>query len=327
MRAVLWLTAAFAIFYGGYWVVGARALREGIETALSDLRAAGLADYGGFDLSGFPSRFDMVLTAPELTSADGTIGWTAPALQVYALSYKPHHIIAVMPPTQRLRIGREDIAVISDDLRASAVFGLDPALPLDRAQAVGKGLALRSDLGWGFEAGEVRLALRQGATPREHALGAELIAMTLTGPPAALLTQGGTLPATGDQARLDAVLTLDRPLDRFAPEAGIRITGAGIRAIELDWGPAQLRGSGQITVTPTGQPEGRIDLSVRNWRTLLPLVTSLGLVTPEVAPTVENALAQLALAGGDAAVLPLPLVFSGGRMSLGPIPLGPAPRF
>ena len=33
------------------------------------------------------------------------------------------------------------------------------------------------------------------------------------------------------------------------------------------------------------------------------------------------------LAGGNAEVLSLPLVFAGGRMSLGPVPLGPAPQF
>jgi hypothetical protein len=60
---------------------------------------------------------------------------------------------------------------------------------------------------------------------------------------------------------------------------------------------------------------------------VLRLGVALGLIRPETAPTVERAGESLARIGGNAEVLTLPLVFAGGRMSLGPIPLGPAPRF
>jgi hypothetical protein len=52
----------------------------------------------------------------------------------------------------------------------------------------------------------------------------------------------------------------------------------------------------------------------------------MGLVQPEVAPTVERMMETMAASSGDPQVLDLPLKFSSGRMSLGPLPLGPAPR-
>lgn len=324
MRAVLWLTAAFAIFYGGYWAVGSRALLQGTEAALADMRRAGRADYGAVTLQGFPSRFDMTVTEPSLTSDDGAVRWTAPEIMIYALAYKPHHIIAVLPGEQTIRFGRDDYAIRSDDLRASVVFGIDPDLPLARAQSVGTGLVVASDQGWDAAAGEARLALRQGADATEQELGAELFAVELSGRPADLLEEAD-LPASGGHMRIDALLRLNQPLDRHAAEGGVRIMQADIRGAELDWGNVRLDGTGQIEITASGQPEGRIALTVRNWRAALPLATALGLIKPETAPTVEKALDGLArLSGGEE--LTLPLVFSNGWMSLGPVPLGPAPR-
>ncbi|WP_347312709.1 DUF2125 domain-containing protein [Defluviimonas sp. SAOS-178_SWC] len=327
MRIVLWLVAAFAAIYGGYWVVGSRALMAGAEATLAEMRAAGLADYGTISLAGFPSRFDVTLTEPELTSVDGAVAWSAPELHVHALSYKPHHVIATLPAQQTLRLGRETVAVTSEELNASAVFGLDPSLPLDHAQAVGRRLDLRSDFGWGFAAEEARAAIREGSDPLTQEVGVELTGLTLSGLPADLITTGGALPDRGERAYLDARIELDRPLDRFAATEPMRIRAADIRSLALEWGPVRLAGRGVLTISAGGEPEGRLDLSVENWRAALKLVTALGLVRTETAPTVERALESLALLSGNAERLSMPLVFRGGRMSLGPVPLGPAPRY
>ena len=327
MRIVLWLVAAVAAVYGGYWVVGSRALMSGAETALAEMRTAGLADYGTMSLAGFPSRFDVTVTEPELTSADGAVAWSAPEVRVHALSYRPHHIIAALPDRQTVRLGRETVEVTSDELNASAVFGLDPSLPLDHAQAVGRQLGLVSDFGWGFAAEEARAAIREGADPLTQEVGVELTGLTLSGVPADLISTGGVLPGRGERFYLDGRLGLDRPLDRFAPAARVRIRAADIRALALDWGPVKLAGKGALTIGADGTPEGRLDLSIENWRAALKLMTALGMVRAETAPTVERALESLALLGGNAERLSMPLVFRAGRMSLGPVPLGPAPRF
>ncbi|MDW4549433.1 DUF2125 domain-containing protein [Defluviimonas sp. D31] len=327
MRVVIWLVAAFAAFYGGYWVVGSRALLDGTEAALAEMRAAGLADFGAVDLSGFPSRFDLTVSTPELMSADGRLHWSAPEINLHALSYKPHHIVALLPATQDIRIDREAFKLDSKDLKASAVFGIATDLPLIRAQTVGTEMSLTSDHGWGAAATEARLAVRRGTAETEQELGVELFGLSLSGLPARLIEATGALPAKGEHVRLDAKLRLDRPLDRFAQVEGIAVTGAEIRSAELEWGPLRVTGQGAVERLAGGTPDGRIDLSIKNWRAALPLLTRLGLIREELAPTVESAFEQLALAGGDAETLSLPLTFSNGRVSLGPIPLGAAPRF
>lgn len=326
MRAVIWLTAAFAIFYGGYWAVGSRAVLKGTEAALAELRAAGRAEYGEVTLEGFPSRFELTIEDPQLTNTDGAVHWSAPELQIYALSYKPHHIIAVLPSDQAIRIGREEIVVKSGDLRASAVFGIDPLLPLKRAQSVGKTIVLTSDQGWGSTLSETRLALWEGESAEEFDLGAEMFDIGFSGPPASTLSRSG-LPIDGGHVRLDATLRLDRPIDRNLAAENLRLEDVTIKSFVVDWGSIQVSGTGQVEITPKGQPEGRIELSISDWRRALRLATEIGLIRSELAPTVENALLQIAHASGSSESLELPVIFTNGWMSLGPVPLGPAPQF
>lgn len=327
MRLMLWIIAGLTALYCGYWAVASRAIRAGAEAALATMRAEGTGDAAALGIAGFPVRFDVTLDTPRFASRDGRLRWSAPDLRIHALSYRPQHVIAVLPAEQTLGLGRETVAVTSEAFSASAVFGLSAAVPLDHAQTVGKAVVLASDAGWGLGVDEVRAAVRRGEGETEQRVGVELLGLTLSGPPAGVVTAGGALPARGERFHLDAVLGLDRPLDRFAAAEGVRLRSAEITALALDWGPAGLSGEGRVALSPEGVPKGRIDLRLRNWRAVLRLSVALGLVRAETAPTVERAAESLARIGGDPEVLTLPLVFAGGRMSLGPIPLGPAPRF
>ena len=328
MRLMLWLMAVLAVFYGGYWVVGSRAVLTGTNAALADLRAEGRGDFGTVEISGFPSRFDLRAETPSLHSADGLVRWQAPFLQIYALSYKPNHIIAVFPSAQTVTLGTETLDITSKDARASVVFGIGTDLPLDHAQMVAEAVSIGSDMGWGANLAVARLAIRRDkVTANAQEIGLEVLGVDLSGTPADLMATAGSMPARIDRARLDAVLSLDGPIDRFTPQNNLRILAADIRALELDWGKARLRGDGVLTINAAGQPEGRIALRITHWRDVLAAAIGLGLVRAEYAATVETALAQLALASGDAEVLELPIVFARGRISLGPFPLGPAPQF
>ena len=327
MRLMLWIIAGLTALYCGYWALASRAIRDEAGAMLVAMRAEGTADVATVDVGGFPARFDVTLGAPQFASRDGTFRWSAPELRLSAPSYRPQHVIALLPTEQRLLIGRETVAVGSETFSASAVFGLSARAPLDHAQTVGKAVVLSSDAGWRLAADEVRAAIRRGEGEAEQRIGVELLGLALSGLPAEVVTAGGALPARGERFHLDATLGLDRPLDRFAVAGGLRIRSAEITALALDWGPAGLSAKGAVALSDEGVPEGRLDLSLRNWRAVLTLGVALGLVRPETAPTVERAAESLARLGGDAEVLALPLVFAGGRMSLGPVPLGPAPRF
>ncbi len=73
-------------------------------------------------------------------------------------------------------------------------------------------------------------------------------------------------------------------------------------------------------------PEGRIALRATNWREMLRIARTAGVLPEAIAGTVERGLGLLAGLSGNPETLDAPLTFAGGRVAFGPIPLGAAPR-
>lgn len=328
MRALLWITTAAAVLYGGYWVAGSTAMRRGAEAALTDLQAQGLAGPTEITLRGFPSRFDLTVEPVALQSAGGGVQWTAPFVQLFMLAYRPTHLIAVWPHEQTLALAGLPLAITSTDMRASAVVGASADLPLDRAVFIAKDLALDAGAGHGATLAEARLATEATDPDRlVHHLGAELLGLSLSPALQAVADPGGTLPDRLDWLRLNGTLTLDRPLDRHAGAAAPIPQVLDLQELSLRWGEVNLSASGQLERGADGRLQGRIDIDARQWREILALATAAGLVPPELAPTYGAALEKIAEASGsEPDRLTVPLVLSGGWITLGALPIGRAPR-
>lgn len=327
MRPLLWLTAILAVLYSGYWLVGSRTLLSGTETALSQLKADGRADFTSIGLRGFPSRFDLTISDPELISSDGQQGWQAAFVQVFALSYRPNHLIAVWPDEQILTLGGDTLTLRSTDLRASVTLGARLSLPLDHAELEGHGIDLSSRLGWQLLAEKLVFASRQ-ADPeaKSHELALVLTGFAPGNDLRRLIDPEGKLPALAENASATLITDFDRPLDRGIVAAEPRLTA--LRALDLSfvWGPLSLTAKGDLSVGVDRFPTGRISLTVRGWRDLLSLFVTAGALTPDMARTLENGLAAIETGTGQSAELRLPLTFDRGLMRLGPFLLGPAPR-
>ena len=325
MRALLWITTAAAVLYGGYWVAGSTAMRRGAEAALADLQAQGIAGPAEITLRGFPSRFDLTVEPVALRS--GAVEWTAPFVQLFMLAYRPTHLIAVWPHEQVLTLAGLPLAITSTDMRASAVVGASADLPLDRTVLIAEDLAIQAGADLGVTLTEARLATRADPAGLTHDLGAELLGLSLSAGLRAAADPEGTLPAVMDRLRLDAALTLDRPLDRHAASAPPRPLALTLRDLSLRWGDLSLTASGQLDRSADGRLTGRIDIDAEHWREILALAVATGLVRAELAPTYAAALEQLAaVSGPDPDRLQVPLVLSGGWITLGPLPIGIAPR-
>lgn len=327
MRVILWLVALFAVLWGGFWFYSARVVRHEVEAALTQMKAEGRTDYSAIDLGGFPARFELTVTDPALTDPRGLWLWRAPSVTFHALAYDPRKIIALLPTGQTIETAGQTITLNTTDMRASAGFGLSTALPLSHAEAISGATEVKSDADWTLAASEFRAAIREEeAAAFRYRLGAQATAMALSGPPADLLARAN-LPAGPGSFRLDADATFDRALDRTAVATPARIKGLKVQALELDWGTLSLRGVGTLTVDGAGQPDGVLTLKLLNWRALPPLLVAAGVITPDMERPVTRTMKQLAKLSGNPDELALPLTFKSGWMALGPLPLGPAPRF
>jgi len=323
MRGLTILVAVVAALYSGYWFAARTAVDRGTAGLVDSLRADGWqVDYADLGTAGFPNRIDTTVTGLHLSRAG--LGWDAPFFQVFALSYRPNQVIAVWPPEQVLNLPGGQFTVTSDGLRASASVAVDTALSLDQITAESGPLRIVAAAGWALALDHTLLAFRQsGPDPAGYDAFGEGLAITLPAPLVAALDPQGRLPATVERVRLDAGLVLDRPLDRHMGQGGATLTGLTLREASLVWGEVTLSASGALTFDAAGVPEGRITLSATQWDSLIAMAVAAGAMPATTAPT-WAAMADTMARGTDR--LEVPVTFSNGMMSVGFIPLGPAPR-
>lgn len=325
MRALLWISVVLMALWSGYWFVGKRAADQAVGTFFQQASAQGLvAEHAGYSIEGFPNRFDLTVQSPRLSDSRSGIAWQAPFIQILSLSYKPWHVIAAFAPTQTVTTPQGDIVVNSTKLQASVVVTPNTTLTLDRTTLIGTGVTLASSLGWTLKAGDLRFATRQDPSrPNTHEIGLDLLEVTPDAQIAALFPD---LPTGIERLRLDAFAGFSAPIDRFAGQTRPELQMLNIHEASLTWGDLAIFAKGDLVLSQ-GTPEGRIDIRLQGWRRIMPLIRASGAVKPEVLPTVEKMLETLATQGGNPEVLDLPLIFTAGQMRLGPLPIGPAPRF
>ena len=322
MRWLLGSVLAVALVWGGYWFVGARA----IETGAEDFFAAQGPRAGRESLvvRGFPNRFDLTVTQPEFN--DPVVGWrwTAPFAQVFAMTWKPWHLIAVVADTQQIDTSQQRIAVSSTDLRASLVLHPGADLALDRLVVEAVALRAVSDLGWDMRVAKLAFASAEDASRRNtHRIGLQVEALDFGATVAAALPDlGGVI----SRLHLDAHLVLTGPLDRHLGAGAVALAAVEVNDLTLAWGALQISAKGSVARASEGFAEGVIDLEIHQWRQVPAALAALGLVEPGVALTYGKALELLAESGEDPDVLKVPLKFKAGRMTLGPLPIGRAPR-
>lgn len=330
MRFLTILVAALALLYAGYWLVGSAAAERGARAALEGLRAEGWqVEYSALDTRGFPSRFDTTIAEPTLRDPRTGLGWRAPFLQAFALSYAPNRVILVWPERQEILLPGQTLAVTSADMRASAAIAADTALPLDAVTLEAQQIALASDLGWTAKADSLLAAFRDaGARPGLYDVFAEMRGIRLPDALRRALDPADDLPPALDLLRLDAELALDRPLDRHAGGAGAaapRLEALALRDLRLAWGDTILRATGELAIDRAGVPSGEIRLEARGWRAAIRALAGAGALDADLARTYER-MAEALAAGDPEGALDLTLTLRDGMMRLGPVPLGPAPR-
>lgn len=322
MRGLIWLVVLASLAWGGYWFVGSRALEKGAVAWFASQNDNGLiAENENLSVRGFPNRFDLTVTEPLLLDPDTGYGWRAPFVQLFALSYQPWKVIAAFPPEQTISVPGQDIAITSAKLQASASLAPSSPIGVERSVLVGDAVSASSTMGWSVSAQTLRLATRAlDADGLDQEIGLEALEVT---PDPSLAAALPDLPPTLSKMRLDAIVGFLPGQDGDAPP---RVSGIDVKEVLITWGDFALFGKGRIAANDQGVGEGRIELRLTNWRLVLPLAVASGAISAEALPTWERALGLLAQQSGDGSDLVLPLTMQQGRMSLGPVPIGPAPR-
>ena len=329
MRRILVIVMALALVWGGYWWTGALAMERGFRAWLDARAAEGwVASYDAVETHGFPSRFDTSFRDLALQPPDAPWAWRAPLFQTLMLSYAPNRAVAVWPGPQTILTPMGRIDVEGERLRASVRLGVAARLPLGEFRLEARGLDVAAEAGWRASAAEALLATVATTAARNgQRLGITLRELRPPSMVRALVDPMGTMPDALDHLHLDVDLGFDAPWDRLALEdRAPRLTSVSLRDAVIEWGALRLSAEGGVEISSDGLPRGRIDIRVEDWRRLLDLLRAAGVVGEGVAPLTERAMEVLAGLSPDPDVIEAPLSFQRGFVSLGPIPLGPAPR-
>ncbi|MES2432599.1 MAG: DUF2125 domain-containing protein [Pseudomonadota bacterium] len=325
MRALLWIVLAAAAVWTGYWWLGASQIESGVKAWIA-AQPPGVMRASAVEVHGIPNRFD--LTVSDLQLADPARGVTvsSPFVQVYAMSWKPWHVIAALPSGQVITIPDQKVTVGSESIRASVQVHPSTALALNELVGEAAGVKLASDAGWTLGINSLAVSMAEDAT-RANTYRLGLRVAEIAPDAAVLLALAATdLPDLVDEVFLDGHAVLTAPLDRQAAQTKPQLLALEIAETRVTWGALKFSAMGTLTAGPDGLAEGEIALRVEGWKRLPPILVALGLVKPDVAPTVERMLGIVAQQGGDLEVLQIKLICKDGRMVLGPLPLGDAPR-
>ncbi|WP_333816975.1 DUF2125 domain-containing protein [Tabrizicola sp.] len=341
MRKLLFLMVALLALWSGYWFVGSKAVRDGVNNWFADAAAQGLvAEKTAVTVAGYPNRFDLTVEGLHLADPTAGIGWTAPFVQVFAMTWKPWHIIAAFPPESQLALPDQVVTVGSEGLRAS--FRAKPALDLPLAAVIleTNHLTASSTAGWTVGAGRSVASISAdedlpgaGDAPNTYVLSLDAAEVT---PDAGFTARVNAvaipdlpppdLPDVVESLSGSVFLTLSAPLDRHAGEKKPYLTRLEVNRFTFAWGKLAATAKGQIEADDQGFAAGEIRFEITNWDRVPSLLVAAGLVKPEMAPTIARGMQALAGQSPDATVLPLTVKLAEGWMSFGPFPLGPAPR-
>lgn len=328
MRILLAIILAAALGWSGYWYWGQRSVENSLENWFAARQAEGwLVEVGGIETIGFPNRFDTTLSELELADPETGWAWSAPFLKIFALSYRPNHIIVAWPDTQSVATPLQTTTVTSDNMRGSVKFRPGIALELDHATIEFDNVGLMSTLDWQMSAKSGQLAVRR--TPVSDAYSYDF----------AINTQEVVLPSRlSDMVRQDgesrfgtldlrATVVFDAPWDRSSiEERRPQPTKIEIDNIEASLDQLKLRLAGDLDIDENGTPSGEIAIKAENWREILALAEAAGAVPQAFAPMLESALQMVARMSGNPDTIDVPLTFRDGRISLaGIVPLGPTP--
>ncbi len=327
MTRLIVIVLVGALAWMVWWVVGHTAYERGLSAWIDQRRGEGwAADVGTLHTAGFPNRFDTTLTDLRLADPETGVAWSAPLVQLLSLAYKPHQVIAVVPEAHRFStpLGAFDIA--HEDARASLFLKPETALGLDQAILILTGLDVdAADAGWDTQLSSGRFAVESvPAAVNTYRFGAEVDGLTPSAPLRRLLDPAGVLPETVETLRFDATAAFDRPWDRFAVEdARPQPTRIDLTDLSARWGTATFRAAGEIDVDAEGFPEGQVTIRAVEWRKLLDMAVSSGVLPESAADPTERA---LELMSGPRDTLDATLGLRGGFIRLGIIPIAKAPR-
>lgn len=312
------LALAAAASWGGGEIVA-----RGASAAFAQLAAEGRGAVSQVSATGFPLHIGARLNGVQLSDPAAGLHWTAPAAQVVAPLWAPLDWRADLEVPQELEVGGQRFTLTATQAQGDLGLGLGADLPVRRAALRLDAPALQADAASAPALAAETLNLVATGEGARYAIDARAQALALPPGSAARFAPGADLPDTIETISAEGALDFAAPL-ALRQAVAPALTGLRLDAARIRWGGQEVTASGQLAIDAGGRPEGTINFATKDWAGWLKVAAATGLVARDQLPMLTSLGIYLAAQSPDGAVT-VPLAFAGGVMSLGPVPLGPAP--
>lgn len=329
MRKLIWIVLAAFIVYSGYWMIGAR----GTERAISGWMAARASD--GWQAEsveiktrGFPTRFDTAIMDPRLADPRTGVAFSTPKIEILSQSHRPTRFTLHMAPEMSLASPYQKIDITQDSAEAQLFVDPGPSLTLDHASLAINGLKLASNADWGLTLDTTQIATQRSADndlTQDITVNAQGFAPT--GGLIEELDPEGLLSDRFEELDLKMSATFDGPWNIHSLEGPRpQPTHIDIDTFSAHWGELNLKLTGAFDVDKRGYPVGKVAVKAENWREMVELAIATGAIPEDLSGLALRAGEMLAGLSGRKDTIDAELNLKDGMITLGFIPLGPAPR-
>lgn len=321
-----------AVVWSGWWVVGSEGQKAGLEAWFEQQRKRGWqAEAAAVEVSGFPGDFNLVAT--DMALADPATGWAwnAPEWRVDSTTTTPTRFTVTWPEEQTLAVPGAAATIVSAGM--TSVLDMRPGPSMELRQLTGNitALAITGQQGWRAGADAVTMDLFEKpedlGPPNSYDLTFEGVKLKLPKEIIAAIDPTGWLKPSVDRLTISGHAAFRDPIDRIALEEGrLALRAATIREAGFEWGTMRLVAKGAVQVDERGFPTGEITVEAREWRQMIRLAVSAGVIDNRTARTVTQGVEFLTALTGGGDNLSLPLGLAGGKIRLGPFAIADAPR-
>ena len=329
LRFVLPFGAILAVLllWTGYWFYAKGQIRNDIEAWIFEQKAAGYTIHSDrIRISGYPYRFRITVTAPQVVTpeSDGALDIRMNTLSAHALPYDFTHWIVeaegplVIQPTT----GTAASATHIDAAHALISVNTNRQGETRRIGAEFDQVAISRTNGGSNDIRAIDQIRINGRVEEEDLLRIRAGFIGLATTETALSPQmQAAFGDTAQEIRFQVGITQWSALAREGDAANWTRAGGAleIENAALEWGPAQLTGTGQIALDSQARPDGRLSLNVSDPDALADALIAGGLVPEENAQALRLA-AMMAPRGPDGVALPFRI--RDGGVYLGPVRLG-----
>lgn len=322
MRAVSAGLTVLALAAAASWG-GGEIVARGASAAFAQLAAEGRGAVAQVSSTGFPLRIGARLSGLELSDPAAGLHWTVPAAQVAAPLWAPLDWRADLEVPQKLTIGGQRFTLTATQAQGDIGLGLGADLPVRNAGLRLDAPALVAQTATAPALAAEALTLAATGEGASYAIDATAQALSLPAGSAARFAPGADLPDTIETVTAEGALDFAAPL-ALRQAVAPALTGLRLDAARIRWGGQEVSASGQLAIDARGRPEGTINFATKDWAGWLKVAVAAGLVRRDQLPMLTSLGTYLAAQSPEGAVT-VPLAFAGGVMSLGPVPLGPAP--